>query len=52
MWSATIGAALDALPVWLLPIVQVYRVSGVYRLTTDVENTAQSRWFRPRYAVC
>jgi hypothetical protein len=28
MRSATIDAALDALPLWLLPIVQVYRASG------------------------
>jgi len=28
MRSATIGTALDALPLWLLPIVQVYRASG------------------------
>jgi hypothetical protein len=28
MRSATIGAALDALPLWLLPIAQVYRASG------------------------
>jgi hypothetical protein len=28
MRSATIGSALDALPLWLLPILQVYRAGG------------------------